>query len=266
MLPSSTANTMTDGFDPVRAAAGLADAWRSGEQHEALRRLVRPRDLGEAYETQDRLIDLLGHPVVGWKIGLAGRNAYLGAGLQRPIFGRLLRPRCNGNGDVVAVPRDTAVTVELELALVLSRDVEPGAAIGRDLIGSAHLGFEIVSSRLPDRQTIGVAATVADNAVSHAVVMGDAIEFGPIGSIAAQALITVDGKVSTSPLAGDDLPDPLAVLGHLIDHLGERSQRVRRGDIVFTGTLTKPFAVAAPCDLAGGGAGSFVRCRLEPAP
>lgn len=256
---------MTDGFDSGRVASGLAEAWRSGEQHEALRALVRPRDLGEAYEIQDRLIDLLGHPVVGWKIGLAGRNAYLGAGLQRPIFGRLFEPRCHANGDIVPVPRDTAVTVELEVALVLSRDVEPGAAISRDLIGSAHLGFELVSSRLPDRPSIGVAATVADNAVSYAVVMGDAIELGPIGLIAAHTSITVDGEVRASPLTGGDLPDPLAVLGHLIAHLGERGQGLRRGDIVFTGTLTKPFAVTAPCDLVGGGTGVFVRCRLEAA-
>ena len=256
---------MEETFDSERAAAGLAMAWRNGLQPAALRQEVRPPTLADGYHIQDRLIDLLGHPVVGWKVGMAGRNAYRAAGLERPVFGRVLGPRCFVNGDVVVVPRDRIVTVELELVLVIAEDVHAGAEITTGMIQSAHLGFEIVCSRLPDRQSIGVAATVADNTVSHAVVLGEAVDFASFAELAAQAMVIADRKAAASGLRGDDLPDPLAVLGHLIAHLAERGRTLRRGDVVFTGTLTKPFDIAAPSELIGGSPEPKVWCRLEPA-
>ncbi|MDF3212166.1 hydratase [Mesorhizobium sp. M7A.F.Ca.CA.001.09.2.1] len=255
---------MSDSFDLDRAAEGLASAWRAGAQPAGLRADVRPRSLAEGYDVQDRLIALLGHAVVGWKIGLAGRNFYRGAGLSRPIFGRILAPRRHVSGEDVIVPRDASVTIELEIALVLACDAGP--VVTPDLIESAHIGFEIVSSRLPDRQRIGVPATIADNCVSHAVVLGQTVDLDAIGDIAAHAGVTVDGHLRARGLRGDDLPDTLAVLGHLIAHLRERGQVRRCSGVVFTGTLTQPFDVAAPCELAVTGTGSALRCRLVPAP
>jgi 2-keto-4-pentenoate hydratase len=255
---------MDEDFDIERAAQGLAAAWPKGLQPAALRPLVRPPTLDTGYAVQDRLVALLGHPVIGWKIGLAGRNGYRGAGLARPLFGRILAPRCFRSGDVVPVPAGIGITVELELVLVMADDIFAQTPVTRDLIQSAHLGFEIVAARLPDRQTIGIAATVADNAVSHAVVLGDAVDFSCFAGIAAQASVTADGRPAAAALSGDDLPDPLPLLGHLAAHLGERGTCLKRGDIVFTGTLTRPLDVTAPAEIVGGAPGPAVRCTLAP--
>lgn len=245
-----------------RAAAGLAAAWSKGAQPNELRSLVRPPTLSNGYDLQDRLIELLGQPVVGWKIGLAGRSAYRDAGLERPIFGRVLASRLFRSGDTVPVPADTDVTVELELAVVMAENATPGRAFSPDLIASAHLGFEIVSSRLPERSTIGVPATVADNAVSHAMVLGEPVDFSRFEQIAAQASASADGRPAASALAGDNLPDPLSVLDHLVAHLNRRGETLKRGDVVFTGTLIKPFDIKAPCELVGGAPHPAVLCRL----
>ncbi len=220
--------------------------------------------MAEGYDVQDRLIALLGHPVLGWKIGLAARDAYRRARLQRPLFGRILAPRCYKNGDELPIRRDLEITIELEIALVLGEDVDANTAIVPGLIHSAHLGFEIVSSRFPERQNVSMAAAVADNAVSHAVVLGDAVDLRHFAEIAAHASVTVDGRRVADALQGEELPDPLSGLGHLAAHLRERGQALKRGDIIFTGTLTKPFDIAAPCELIGSAPAPMVHCRLRP--
>lgn len=223
---------------------------------------MQPSTLADAYDVQDRLANRLGVPTVGWKIGLAARSGYLGAGLERPIFGRIFEPRCHASGDTVLVPVGLAVTVELEIAVVLAGTPTPGVAADASLIQSAHLGFEIVCSRLPDRQRIGIPATIADNGVSHAVVLGGALDLKTMAAIQARAAIRVDGSISSVALSGDDLPDPFSVLDHLAAHLAERGERLKRGDIVFTGTMTRPFDVNAPCTLASVGADPSLICRL----
>jgi 2-keto-4-pentenoate hydratase len=253
-------------FDTEQLAATLAATWRSGLQRSEPREIASPPTLADGYDVQDRMIALLGHPVVGWKIGMSGRNGYLGAGLTRPIFGHILAPRCFASGDVVPVAPDIAVTVELEVALVIADDVDPNGKITPDLIRSAHLGFEIVSSRMPGHKTFSPATIAADNGISHAVVLGDAVDFHRFAEMAADAQIAVNDAIAARGLKGDDLPDPLSVLGHLIAHLAERGKRLKRGDIVFTGTLTKPFGATAPCSLTGGAPQTAVRCRLESMP
>jgi 2-keto-4-pentenoate hydratase len=251
-------------FDPDNIALELVAAWHEGAQPAALRQVLRPATLQDAYDIQDRLIAKMESPLVGWKIGLAGRNAYRGAGLIRPIFRGIPASRLFRSGDTVPVPRAVPVTVELELALVIAEDIESGDPVTPALVRSTHLGFEIVSSRLPDRNTIGAAATVADNAVSHAVVLGNAVSINHFAVLAAQANVNADDRPAATGLLGSDLPDPLSVVGHLVAHLSERRRRLKSGDVVFTGTLTKPFDVMAPCALSGGGPEAAVQCRLHP--
>jgi 2-keto-4-pentenoate hydratase len=226
--------------------------------------VVRPSSLAEAYGVQDRLAIQLGLPTVAWKIGLAAPSGYLGAGLSRPIFGRIFRPRCYRSGEAVPVPAGQPVAVELEIALVLAGTLDPGMAIDASLIQSAHLGFEIVCSRLPGRQGIGIPATVADNSVSHSVVLGGLLDLDAMAAIQDRAAIRVDGRLEGVTLSGDDLPRPFAVPDHLVSHLAERGQSLRRGDIIFTGTMTRPFEVNAPCELASAGEGPSLNCRLVP--
>jgi 2-keto-4-pentenoate hydratase len=253
---------LADRFDIEKAAEGLASAWREGKQPQEVLATVQPPTLAEAYDVQDRLAARLNLPTVGWKIGLAARSGYLGANLKRPIFGRIFEPRCYRSGDAVPVPAGRPMTIELEIAFVLAGTPKAGMPVDVSLIESAHLGFEIVCSRLPDRQRIGIAATVADNSVSHAVVLGGALNLDAMPAIQAGAAVSAAGHLEAASLTGDDLPDPFPVLDQLVAHLAERGHALRRGDLIFTGTMTRPFDVEAPCDLASAGRGPSLNCHL----
>jgi 2-keto-4-pentenoate hydratase len=245
-------------------AAQLAVAWRGGHHAIEVRTDMWPRRLNEGYRVQDELIALLGLPVLGWKVGLAGRNSYRRARLQRPVFGRILSSRCFGNGETIAVPRGQETTVELEIALVLAEDVNAHEQVTPHVVASAHLGFEIVASRYRQPESMSIPALVADNVASYAVVVGDAIDLRHFAEVAADACVMAEGHRFGEALRGDDLPDPLSALGHLAYHLSERGQSLKRGDIVFSGTITQPFQIAAPCRLTGATSTPLVSCHLTP--
>ena len=56
---------MMSAFDPRPAAHFLADAWYGSKQVAELPQAIRPANIDQGYDVQDRLIELLGTPVVG---------------------------------------------------------------------------------------------------------------------------------------------------------------------------------------------------------
>lgn len=255
---------MPDPTAHAALAARLADAWRAGSPSEDLQAELRPRSLADAYDIQDRFVAALGHPVVGWKIGISGRSAYRAAGLDGPIFGQIVAPRLFRSDEEVPVPAGRPVTIELEYVLILARDIEDSEPLDATAIATTHLGLEIVSSRAPNRAALDPVGLAADNGINHAVVLGDRIAQSSLEAIAASSTTSVDGRQQHGGLAGDDLPLPLDVLGHLARHVASRGRKLHRGDVIFTGTMIKPFDVTAPVTIEAESFGARVGCRLRP--
>src|SRR5262249_3547066 len=88
-------------FDPRPAATLLAQAWREGTQLHELPPAVRPATLSQGYAVQDRLVEELGEPVRGWKLGVGSIVQKRQSGVGRSIAGRVLASRLHRPGDVV---------------------------------------------------------------------------------------------------------------------------------------------------------------------
>ena len=58
--------------------------------------------------------------------------------------------------------------------------------------------------------------------------------------------MTVDGEEMARRLSGDDATDPPAALADLVATARERGMPLPNGSIVSTGTVSKPFDIAAP--------------------
>jgi 2-keto-4-pentenoate hydratase len=254
-------------FDPGPAGALLAAAWRSGEQIAELPEAVRPRMLAEGYDIQARLLAELGHPIVGWKLGGGSPNAKRQSGLARSVVGAIVEPRLHQAGDAVPVPAGAVVTVEFEIAFVLGRDVRPEETheLPPDLVAATHVAYELVLSRFVDRSRVGSAAIVADNSVSHAVVLGEEIDLARFEDIRRSLVVSANGNEAARGVDGDDLVDPVAALRELLDHARERGITLHAGDVVVTGTLSVPFEVAGPSDaIVARYLNSELGCRVGP--
>ena len=253
-------------FDPVPAAALLVSHWRSGARLAELPAAVRPRDLNNGYDVQDRFVAETGEAVSGWKLGVGSPAAMKSAGLNRPLIGRLFASRCHRSGDTARLPDSAPVTVEFEVAFILGRDIAPDDTLVAplDVVSSTHAAFELVRSRFIDRRAVGWPSFVADNVGFEASILGDAIDPSRIGAVIDTVVVSVDGEEKAKALAGDDLTDPIKSLGYLMEHARERGVTLRKGDIVTTGAIGKPF------DIAGGNAeivasfvGSTLRVRTQ---
>ena len=242
---------MNEAYDPVPAAHSLAAAWRSGAQLTELPGEIRPRTLAEGYAVQRRLIEELQEEPVGWKLGIASRNSMRKAGIERAVAGRVLASRYFRSGEVASVPRNVAVTVEFEVAFVLSRDIEPHAVPMplMEAVIATRVTFELLRSRFIDHRAAGLPSFAADNGAFHALVVGPAIDSTQIGDVVRSVVVSVDGEEKSRAQSGDDLIDPFQSLAGLIAHAREYGITLRRGDIVSTGSLSRPFDVA-PGDAA----------------
>jgi len=235
-------------FNPGAAAALLADACQRGAQMRDLPAAAKPATLTEGYDVQDRFIAALGDPVAGWKLGVGSASAMRRAGLSRPLAGQVGASRCLDAGGTVTVPAGAVATIEFEIAVRLARDVPPQAealapATLAALVDSAQVAFEVVLSRYEDRSAVGMPAFAGDNVGFHALVLGPRIDAERMEDVRASASVTLDGEVRALPLAGDDAIYPLEALQALLAHAAERGITLRRGAVITTGTLTRPFDV-----------------------
>ena len=79
-----------DSVNADAAAGTLARAWRERDQIDELTESIRPADVMEAYDVQNRMIDAIPAMPVGWKVGASNENAMKRFGFNEPFYGRLL--------------------------------------------------------------------------------------------------------------------------------------------------------------------------------
>ncbi len=235
-------------FDPAPAAELLAQAWRSGEQLVELPAGVRPVSLAQGYDLQDAFIRRMGG-AQGWKLGVGSKAAMRAAKIERPLVGRVLESRFHRSGATVALPNVSPATVEFEIAFVLGRDIAPGEKLDDPMsaVERKHVTFELVLSRFVNRRAVGWPSFVGDSVGFEALVIGDDIT--DMEGVARTVAIEVDGKEVARGLTGDELTDPVASFGHLINHARERGVTLRRGQVATLGAIGKPFDVAPGAEI-----------------
>ena len=103
---------MTGNFNPELAAEFLAGVWHGSQQIAELPTAMRPIDIGQGYDIQDRLVKKLGDPVVGWKLGVGSTKLKQQSGVGRSIAGRILGSRRHDPGAHIRLSFAAPVTIE----------------------------------------------------------------------------------------------------------------------------------------------------------
>lgn len=191
----------------------------------------------QALVTQVRLDR--GERVAGWKLGYASPVMRVQMGIDAPNYGPLTDAMLLPDG-ATAPATLTQPRVEPEVALRFVRDVEPGADRAALLacVGAAHAALEIVDSvwtdyrfRLPDN--------TADGSSAAAMVLGPELPL-PLEAIdTVEVTLFVDGEPVGSGRGSDASGHPADGVVWLVEQLASRGQRLRAGDVVITGGLTR---------------------------
>ena len=237
-----------------RAAAYLHDAMRRREALIELPSSCRPRDAGEAYAVQDRLVAMIGAPA-GYKVAFTNRAIQRQMGVVEPASGRLIVGRVLESPARIDVSRLFRVGVESEFAFRMARDLPATAApftrqAVSDAVGALVPAIEIVDTRYEDWSGVGAPQAIADNAFASHWVGGAAIaDWRGIDLAAAGVTARLNGAEAARGSGAEVLGHPLAALTWLANHLARRGPGLRAGEVVTTGSATA-IVMARPGDAA----------------
>jgi 2-keto-4-pentenoate hydratase len=184
--------------------------------------------LGAAYEIQRALF--AGRALAGYKLGLVSPAKRAQMGEDAPVYGHVA-PEMVLSGNVVTLDTLIQPRFEPEIAVVLRRDVAPGASAGTVAvaIGATFLAVDVLDSVWRDYR-FSLPQVVADNTSGGGFVLGErAYDAIPSGRLE----VRLDGEVVGSGSLAD-IGDPIAHLQWLADEVGG----LLAGQVIFLGSPT----------------------------
>jgi len=201
-------------------------------------------DVAGAYAVQQvnlsrRLRD--GHTLVGHKIGLTSEPMQTLLGVEEPDFGYILDDMVLTNGAAVAAARFCTPRVEPEVAFLLREPLRgPGVTVDdvRAATQAVAVALEIVDSRIADWK-LTLPDTVADNASSGAVVVGDWVPYDDgLDLRCARASLWLNGTEIESGVGSAVMGDPAAAVAWLANALTAFGTEILPGHFIMSGSFT----------------------------
>ena len=248
------------------AARALRDAYR-GRAIPTMRDVLDPSDAVSAYAIQainTRFWRDSGRRIVGRKVGLTAKAVQSQLGVDQPDFGVLFEDMQIPSGGTLPAGLVLQPKAEVEVAIILGRDVTDPAATMETLLAAADhavAAIEIVDSRIADWK-ITFADTVADNGSSGYFVLGtEQKTLAGLDLYTCGMVLEINGEIASLGAGAACLGHPLNAAAWLARTLVAAGEPLRGGDIILTGALG-PMVPITPGDhaaarIGGLGAVSF---------
>jgi 2-keto-4-pentenoate hydratase len=209
-----------------------------------------------AEEFQAAAVKALGGELCGHKIGATSEEVQRMLGCREPIHAPIRREDVLASGATFPIPPGL-LGIECEFGFQMGEDfpVSAGSSdVGalRSAIAECFVALEIVGRRVAADVPLTEVSAIADFSLNAAVVRGAAVpgwQQRDLTSIPVRAL--VDGMQAAAGNSAVVLGHPLNALQWLAGALNKRGDRLRRGDIVLTGTCTGITKVAPGQVFAG---------------
>jgi 2-keto-4-pentenoate hydratase len=197
-------------------------------------------------QVRQRLQD--GAAIIGYKVGLTSAAMQQQMGVYQPDFGHLLTDMLYPADAPIPAARFRQPRAEPEIALVLERNLRgPDLSVADLMSATAYAlpAIEIIDSRITDWK-IGLVDTVADNASSGALVLGQSpVPAGGRDLSLAGCVFRKNGRIVGTGAGAAVLGSPWHAATWLANTLTARDAELAAGSIILTGSITASVPVAA---------------------
>lgn len=234
-------------------ASKLGEAWKSAGMIR-VKNSELPADRAEAYFVQDRMAEVVGAEISGWKVGATSARMRELDGHDDVIPGRIFAPVAfQGTELTLPISRFPDARAETEFAFRLGADIplrdEPWKAEELSPIATLHPAIEIIGNRHtpPDAPaSLRSLMTIADNGGGIGFVFGDPVEdWRGVDFRNHRIRLSVDGGPEAENFLGEMRCVPIQAVADLVNHLAGRGISLHTGDFVSTGAATVPQPVRA---------------------
>jgi 2-keto-4-pentenoate hydratase len=208
------------------------------------------RGMERQLELRRRLVEDGARPI-GWKLGLGTPAAMEKLGTTAPLVGFLVDSALLETGGTAAIGGWTKPMAEPEVAVHVAADVPAGVDRATAAAAIGGLGAAIELADVSD--AADVEEVLSGDIFHRHVVLGPPAAPAPDGLRAEIRLSEADPRAVDDPyeLTGD----PAAAVAHVATHLAAVGERLCAGDVIITGSIVPPIAVAP---------GDRLRYRLDP--
>jgi 2-keto-4-pentenoate hydratase len=199
----------------------------------------------DAYAVQREYVRVLmqsrGTKAAGYKIGLTTPRMQAMCGIDSPVAGVILKDRVHASGARIDASAYGRVGLEFEIAVRVGRDLvpvgpTPSIADVAAAVDGVCPAIEIIDDRGADYRKLDAFSLIADNAWNGGIVLGGFKQSFP-DLAAIEAVVSEDGTVVDHGFGRDVLGHPFHSVAWLATHLAAQGSRLRRGDIVMTGSV-----------------------------
>lgn len=236
----------------VRYGDELYEAWKNAVAIAPLTAEDVSLTITDAYRIQQRMIarrlETTGEHIIGKKIGVTSQAVMQMLNVHQPDFGMLTSGMVFDHGAAINVSTLIAPKAEGEIAFILRHDLTgPGVTLA-DVLAATELVIpciEIVDSRIRDWK-ISIQDTVADNASSGLIVLGDNA-IPPHGLDLALVGMTLEknGEVLATGAGAAALGHPANAVAWLANMLGTLEIPLKAGEIILSGSLAAMVPIRA---------------------
>ncbi|MCC6367521.1 MAG: hypothetical protein IT165_28705 [Bryobacterales bacterium] len=255
----------------------LAEQWVADyDRHQPGARLaseVLTLTVEEAYRLQmeaARLREARGEPVAGYKIGCLSAAIQTQFGLDQPVFGHIYQTEVYPSGVVLDPARHENLAIEGEFGVRLAEDIPDSNWLRAHADQVLATAFPVIElHNYVFRNTPHCAQElIANNALHAGVVLP---QFEPS---ARDARALLDGRIEIvrngevlGLASGQALPEfPFGSIIRLADHLARFGRRLRRGQLILTGSPLALYPVfeGDRIEVTSGGLGVAARVKGRP--
>lgn len=182
-----------------------------------------------------------GERPIGWKVGLGAPPAMQRLGITAPLVGYMMEKSLLPDGASVPVGTWTQLVAEPEIAVTMAADLPGGSdrAATVAAIGSLGPAIELVDLHAPQAD---VEEALAGNIYHRHVILGD--------QDPARAGAKLDGLTGLVFRRGQEVArqvdlqanigEIVGIVAHVAGTLSAYGERLRKGDVIITGSLVPP--------------------------
>lgn len=217
------------------AARHLVAARTARHPGERLPKECRPADVKDALAIQERVRELLGAEIGGWKCSVPSAAREIAAA---PIFASTI----TSNSPCTILPIEGKARIEPEIAFVIGRDLPPRAtpysdAEVRAAVRETRAVLELIGPRYADPAAVSYPEFLADSIANQGLFVGPAVA-GRLELDLEAFRIGIDTPNGALLVRDGEHPDghPLRPLVWLANHLASHGAGLTAGQVVTTGS------------------------------